>query len=124
MVTKKILIIEDDRALAKTLTQALDAKRYTISIALDSQEGVTKAVRSRPDVILLDILLPGANGFETLRVLRGRPATRDIPVLILSNIGMDDERALSKRLGATEYLVKADVSVNQIVAAIERAVGD
>ena len=111
---KKILVIEDDEGLVNLLRRGLDESGFEITLALEADEGLDKAVLSRPDLIILDILLPDKNGFECLRQLKSNPKTRDIPVVILSNLGQSEEIRKGLQLGAVDYLVKAEFSVNEI----------
>lgn len=114
----KILIVEDDKSLIKLMTEALSQKNFEVIFALDSDEALGKAAVRRPDLIILDVLLPAKSGFDCLKKLKSRQETRDIPVIILSNLGQDEEIKKGLALGAVDYLVKADFSIDQIVAKI------
>jgi|SRR3989338_2822627 len=117
---KKILVIEDDRNLVRLLKDAFEGKSYTIGLALDWQEAKTKVEKFAPDLIILDILLPGESGFDILRHLKANDATKNIPVIILSNLGQEQEIRTGLELGAVDYLVKADISIDQVVAKAKR----
>lgn len=116
---KKILFIEDEESLQKTMSDILTAAKYEMFSALDGEAGISAAKDKNPDLILLDLILPKKNGFEVLQELKKDPATKDIPIMVITNLegSADIERALT--LGATTYLVKANYSLQDIVAKIE-----
>lgn len=116
----KILIIEDDHNLVRLLKDAFEGKSYIIGLAQDWQEAKTKVEKFVPELIVLDILLPGESGFDILRHLKNNEATRNIPVIILSNLGQEQEIRTGLELGAVDYLVKADISIDQVVAKAKR----
>jgi len=116
---KKILFIEDEPTLQKTLGRALEQEGFEILSALDGEIGITKAKESKPDLILLDLILPKMDGFEVLKRLKENEETKDIPVIILTNLENpeDIEKVLS--LGATTYLVKANYDLEEVIDKIE-----
>lgn len=118
MPKTKILIIEDDKSLVKLIEQALDPKKFEVVLALEADEGLDKATLEKPTVIILDILLPGKSGFECLKKLKEDQKTKDIPVIILSNLGQDQEIREGLKLGAVDYLVKADFTIDEVVKKI------
>jgi len=117
---KKILIIEDESALQRTLGDTLRKEGYEISAALDGESGLRLAQTQKPDLILLDLILPRLNGFEVLKQLKSAEDTKEIPVIVLTNLeAMEDiERALDS--GATTYLVKAQYSLEEVVEKIKK----
>ena len=116
----KILFIEDEEALQRAMGDALTSKGYTLIKTLDGEIGLAAALKEQPDLILLDLILPKKNGFEVLGELKKDPATKNIPVIVLTNLeGSNDvEQALS--LGATTYLVKANYNLEDVLGKIER----
>lgn len=118
----KILIIEDDKSLVRIIEGALGQDKYKIILALEADEGLDKAILENPAVIVLDILLPGKSGFECLKKLKEHRATKDIPVIILSNLGQDEEIREGLKLGAVDYLVKSDFSIDEVVTKILKAI--
>lgn len=114
----KIAIIEDDRELVLLLRRALSS-RYAVSVAKDAEEGLPLVRRELPALVILDILLPGKSGYEVLRELKADPATRDIPVLALSNLGQEQEARTGLSLGAVDYLIKADTTIDAVVARVD-----
>lgn len=117
---KKILFVEDEEALQLTLCSALKEAGYTAVSAYDGEAAIALAERENPDLILLDIILPRRSGFEVLEELKANDSTRDIPVIVLTNLERisDVERMLS--LGATNYLVKANYEVPDILTKIRQ----
>jgi two-component system phosphate regulon response regulator PhoB len=121
---KKILFIEDESALQKTFGEILKQEGYEMTPALDGEIGLRLARTQRPDLILLDLILPRVNGFEVLKKLKEDGATKDIPVIVLTNLeGVGDvDKAIE--LGATTYLVKAQYSLEEVVEKIKKVLGD
>ncbi len=116
---KKVLIVEDDLLLAKALTSKFDQEGYETALAKDGQSALDKTAEDTPDIILLDLMLPVMSGFQVLSNLKLNKDTRDIPVLILSNLGQAEEIKRCEDLGANDYLVKSDVSLKSISDKVE-----
>lgn len=116
----KILIVEDDKFLSELISTKLTKEGYEVSIALDGETGLEKAKTEKPDIVLLDILLPGISGFEVLEQIKKSedPAVKNIPVLILSNFGQESKVQQGLNLGAVDYLVKANFTTGEIVEKI------
>lgn len=123
MVKSKILIIEDDKFLVSILEDAIDRDKFEVILALDSTEGIDKAIKEQPAVIVLDVLLPSKSGFDCLKKLKKLKKTKGIPVIILSNLGQDDEIRKGLDLGAVDYLVKSNFKVDEIVDKIINTIG-
>ncbi len=120
---KLILFVEDEPTLQKTLGRALEQEGYEVQSALDGQSGLALVKRIKPDLILLDLILPKMDGFEVLKNLKQEEGTKDIPVIVLTNLESppDVEKALSQ--GATNYLVKANYELNDVVKKIKDLIG-
>ena len=118
---KKILFIEDESALQKTFGDILGQEGYEVVSALDGEVGLRLARTEKPDLILLDLILPKINGFDVLKQLKEDKETKDIPIVVLTNLEkMEDvERAI--KLGAKTYLVKANYTLEEVVRKIKRA---
>ena len=121
---KKILFIEDESALQKTFGEILRQEGYEMISALDGETGLRLAKSGKPDLILLDLILPKMPGFDVLKKLKEDNETKDIPVIVLTNLEniKDVDRAIE--LGATTYLVKAQYSLEEIVEKIKNALGE
>ena len=119
----RVLLIEDDVATAEMYRLRLVADGYSVVTASDGQEGLRMAADHQPDFIYLDIRLPALDGFEVLEQLRGSEATMHIPVIILTNYGEPELRERGMKLGALEFLVKAETTPAQLSQSVERATG-
>lgn len=115
----KILIIEDDLVLQKALNEYLSAEGFEVRQAGDGELGATMALSEKPDLILLDLVLPKKDGYEVLKEVRADENSKHIPIVLLTNLGSvaDVEKALE--LGATTYLVKADYKLEEITAKVK-----
>ena len=122
MVKTKILIIEDDKFLVSILKDAIDRDKFEVILALDAEEGIDKAIKEQPAVIVLDVLLPSKSGFDCLKEIKKLKITKNIPVIILSNLGQDDEIRKGLELGAVDYLVKCNFKVDEIVDKIIKTI--
>jgi DNA-binding response OmpR family regulator len=119
----KVLLIEDDEFAAEMYRLRLVADGYSVVVGQDGEEGLRMATDESPDFIYLDLRLPGLDGFEVLERLRSDLATRHIPVIILSNYGEPELRERGLKLGALEFLVKADTTPAQLSTRVERSTG-
>jgi len=118
-MAKKILIIEDDKFLRELIGQRLVKEGYEIFEAEDGQTGIKNVKEIRPDLVLLDLLLPGINGFEVLARIKQNPSLSQIPVIILSNLGQKNDIEKGLKMGARDYLIKAHFTPAQIVEKIK-----
>lgn len=118
---KTILFIEDEPSLQKTLGDTLRNGGYNVISALDGQNGLKLAKTKKPDLILLDLILPKLNGFDVLRELKDDETTKDIPVIILTNLESIDDVNKAIELGANTYLVKAQYSLKEVFEKIKKA---
>jgi len=119
-MSKKILFIEDESALQKTFGEILKQEGYEMISALDGETGLRLAKSEKPDLILLDLILPKMHGFEVLKKLKEDKETKDIPVIVLTNLEKIEDVDKALELGATTYLVKAQYSLEEIVAKIKQ----
>lgn len=117
----KILIIEDDRFLVNVYKAKLSKEGFAMDIAMNGIDGLEKAKTVNPDLILLDLILPKMNGFEVLEELKKDRTTKNIPVLIMSNLGQDNDVEKGRRMGAVDYLIKSDYSISEVVKKIKDA---
>lgn len=118
---KKILIVEDDLALQQTYKTILTQEGYEVILAGTAQQGLQAVKTSLPDLILLDVMLPGGmNGFDVLETLKLDPQTHDIPIIMLTNLDNQEQSALS--IGVAAYFVKSATSIETIVNAIRNII--
>lgn len=115
---KRIAVIEDDLVLSQLITARLEREGYVVHSSLDGTEGLFMIQREKPDLVLLDILLPGRNGMEILETLHHDGVVPAMPVIIISNSGqaVDVEQAL--KYGARDYLVKADLTPSEVLEKV------
>lgn len=116
---KKILLVEDDIATASLLTSVLCQNNWNVSVVYSGEHALQKIDTFVPDVVILDLLLPGMSGFDVLRKIRGEKNFKK-PVVILSNLSSDRDREESFSSGATEYLVKSAIGIKDIVQIFEK----
>lgn len=123
--SKKVLIVEDDQLLRSLCSKKLLTEGFTVDTAIDSQEGLEKVKQNKPDLILLDLVLPGMSGFEVLKIIKSDPDKKiaEIPVIILSNLGQESDIEKGKNLGASDYLIKATTTTDEIVEKIQKILG-
>ena len=116
---KKILVAEDDKLISASLCDALKAEGYEPVAAYDGDEAVTKIVESKPDLVLLDIMMPKKDGISVLREIKANPESENVSVVVLTNIG--DVETISKivEAGGADYLLKSDQSVDDIIRKVK-----
>lgn len=121
---KKILIIEDDSVMSGTLAANLESEGFEALQAKDGEEGLAMALRAKPDLILLDILLPKMDGLTVLTKLRNDPSGKNIPVIVLSNLSEPwDVAATALAGGVYQYLVKVDWTIAEVIQKIRERLG-
>lgn len=116
---KIILIVEDDKFLRDLISQKLLKEGYEVSTAVNGEEGIKKTKEKKPDLILLDLILPGIDGFEVLRRIKEDPVLAKIPVIVLSNLGQKEDIEKGLQLGAVDYLIKAHFTPSEIIEKIK-----
>lgn len=117
----KILIIEDDKFLRELIVRKLSIeKEFEIVHAVDGESGLKVFKESKPDIVLLDLILPGIDGFEVLAKMKQDPSLSPVPVIILSNLGQKDDVERGMKLGAVDYMVKAHFTPNEIVEKLKQ----
>lgn len=112
---KKILIIEDDALLAKVLAEGFNAAGFETLNVTDGLVALDSAKKFKPNVIILDLILPGIDGFEVLKQLKSEEETEKIPVVVASNLDSAPDVKSVKALGAEEYFIKANVQLEKII---------
>lgn len=115
----KILLIEDDIFMSDLLMQALARAGYEVVGAKSGADGLKMFQESRPQVILLDLLLPDESGFDTLRKIRRCAGGADAKVIVLSNLSREQNAEEARRLGAVDYLVKVNFSLDEIIEKVK-----
>lgn len=120
---KNILVVEDDKFLIKAYNIKFSKAGFSVITAMDGASGLDVARNEKPQLILLDLMLPKIDGFEFLKRMSEDEKIKNIPVIVLSNLGqqIDKDKAIS--LGAKEYLIKADYSLENIIEIINKHIG-
>lgn len=122
--TKKILLVEDDEMLVTMYTDKFKREGYEVQSALNGSDGLKLASSYRPDVILLDVVMPKMDGFTVLKKLKKKMDTKDIPVILLTNLGQEEDVKKGKELGAEDYYIKANHTPAQIVEKVKSTIGE
>ena len=119
----KILLIEDDPMIVRMYQRKFEKEGFQVTLAFNGEEGIEALKKEKPDIILLDIMMPKMNGIETLKAVKADPNLKDIPIVMLTNLGdrpEDVERC--KELGAIDYWVKANISLKDVVEKIKKII--
>lgn len=122
MEQKTILLVEDDPILIRMYTKKFEKEGYKVLSAMDGNSGLSslQTAEPKPSIILLDVMLPGLNGFEILEKIKADEATKNIPVVLLTNLGGgEQDREKGQKLGAADYLVKSELTPSQIVEKVK-----
>lgn len=121
-----VFVVEDDEFVVKAYETKFAFENIPAKFAYDGKQALDMLREQGSDVpmlILLDLMLPGMNGFEVLETLKASPTWKNIPVIILSNLGQQEDKQRGLKLGADEYLVKADTKISDIVAKVRSRIG-
>ncbi len=116
---KKILIVEDERALVEVLRDELARHKFDVVTAFNGEEAMEELRKEEPDFVLLDLLLPRKDGFEVLKEMKADKDLRHIPVLVLSNLGQDDDIKKALNLGAVDYFVKTQHPIKEVIEKVQ-----
>lgn len=121
---KKILFVEDEAALQEALGGVLKQAGYEVISALDGEIGLRLAKSEKPDLILLDLILPKFSGFEVLKILSDNGETKEIPVIVLTNMEKMEDINKAIELGAKTYLVKTDYDLEEVISKVKKVLGE
>lgn len=123
MPLKNILVVDDDPLISRMYQHKLVADGYDVDTAANGREALEKVAEKKPNLILLDVMMPKMNGVETLKSLKGDKKTSHIPIIILTNLG-DNENDVekAKELGALDYLVKADTTLKHLSERVAKEI--
>ena len=115
---KKILLVEDDDGLANVYLQRLEAEGFNVRRVPNGEDALATAIEYRPDLILLDVMMPKVSGFDVLDILRNTPETANVKVVMLTALSQDTDKQKAEKLGADDYLVKSQVVIADVVERI------
>ncbi|MEI7497839.1 MAG: response regulator [Candidatus Falkowbacteria bacterium] len=120
MDKKKILVVEDDPVLGVMYKTKLEAEGYEIVLAVNGADGLTMAQQNSFDIVLLDVILPQLDGFSVLAELKTNEVTKNVPVIMLTNLSTTEDKEKGLAMGAADYLVKAEYTPEQLSEAINK----
>lgn len=115
----KILMVDDDKMLIDLYKERLELAGYKVEISRDGEEGLTKVHETKPDLVLMDIMMPKVNGYEALASIKSDPSTKDIPVIILSALMRDLNKSKAIEAGADDYIIKSEAMPVDVIKKIE-----
>lgn len=119
---KKLLIVEDDPFLGEMYAAKFSQNGFEVELATDGKAGLDKIKKIKPDLVLLDIVLPKMDGFEILKVVKEDPKLKKIPIILLTNLGQKNEVEKGLSLGADEYIIKAHFTPTAVVAKVKEII--
>ncbi len=122
-IKPRILLVEDDEALAKVYLTRLETEGFEVSHCSNGETALSQALSFKPDLILLDVMMPKISGFDVLDILRNTPGTAKTKIVILTALSQPSDLDKAKSLGADEYLVKSQVVIADVIATIRSSLG-
>ncbi len=114
----RILVVEDDQFMLKAHEIKFTHEGFDIWFAKDGDEALAFLARERPDVVLLDLMLPHTSGFDVLAAIRKHPVWKNVPVIVMTNLGQPQDVERAKLLGANDYLIKANTKISDVVKKV------
>lgn len=122
-MAKKILLLEDEEIMLDLLQRKLAKEGYDVSVARDGEEGLEKMREAKPDILLLDVIMPKKGGFEVMEEMLKDKDLKDIPVIIISNSGQPVELDRAKKLGAKDWLIKTEFDPQEVIDKVIKQIG-
>ena len=120
---KKILLVEDDEALAEVYKSRLEIEGFDTDLAINGEDALVEAKSFKPDLILLDAMMPKISGFDVLDILRNTPETTSVKIIMLTALSQDSDKERAQGLGVDDYLVKSQVVISDVVERIKHHLG-
>lgn len=120
---KKILLVEDDTALASVYKSRLELEGFEVAHVPNGELALSTALEFKPDLVVLDAMMPKINGFDVLDILRNTPETTNVHVIMLTALSQPSDKERAKDLGADDYLVKSQVVISDVVERIRHHLG-
>src|SRR4051812_36601091 len=120
----KILLVEDDTNLRDIYSARFSAEQYQVVAATDGEEALAMAMREKPDIILLDIMIPKISGFDVLDIIRQTPEIKSTKVVIMTALSQADQQSKGQGLGANRYLIKSQVTLEDVVRAVKEVLAE
>lgn len=122
-VKKKILLVEDDVSLASVYRSRLELEGFEVDEVHNGEDALSRAITFKPDLILLDAMMPKISGFDVLDILRNTPDTTNIRVIMLTALSQPKDKERAEQLGVDDYLVKSQVVIGDVVARVKHHLG-
>ena len=116
----KILLVDDDKMLVDLYKERLEIAGFQVEVGRNGEEGIRKTKEFKPDIILLDIMMPKVDGYQALAAIKSDPATKDIPVIILSALMRDVNKTRAMEVGAENYIIKSECMPGDVIKKIEQ----
>lgn len=120
---KKVLLVEDDDSLASVYIERLEAEGFDIKHVANGEDALSVAIEYKPDLILLDVMMPKISGFDVLDILRNTPETTNVRIVMLTALSQEKDKDRAKQLGVDDYLVKSQVVIADVVDRIKYHLG-
>ncbi len=120
---KRILFVEDDDALAGVYLVRLQGEGFDVKRVSNGEEALAATISFKPDLILLDIMMPRVSGFDVLDILRNTPEAGNVKIVVLTALSQESDKKRAKELGADDYLVKSQVVISDVIARIKHHLG-
>jgi len=116
---KKILLVEDDEGLAQVYVTRLDIEGFDVRRVPNGEDALAAALEFKPDLILLDVMMPKVNGFDVLDILRNTPETTNVKIIMLTALSQESDRKKAEEMGVDDYLVKSQVVIADVVERVK-----
>ena len=116
---RKILLVEDDETLAEVYKQRLELEGFDVNLVNNGEDALATALKFRPDLVLLDVMMPKLNGFDVLDIMRQTPETRNVHIIMLTALSQPKDEQRAKDLGADDFLIKSQVVIGDVVERIK-----
>ena len=120
---KKILLVEDDDNLANVYLARLEVEGFIVRRVPNGEDALASAIEFKPDLVLLDVMMPKVSGFDVLDILRNTPETANLKIIMLTALSQDNDKSRANQLGADDYLVKSQVVIADVVDRIKSQLG-
>lgn len=120
---KKILLVEDDDSLANVYLARLEVEGFVVKRVPNGEDALAAAIEFKPDLVLLDVMMPKVSGFDVLDILRNTPETANLKIVMLTALSQDNDKSRADQLGADDYLVKSQVVIADVVERIKHHLG-
>lgn len=120
---KKILLVEDDDSLASVYQTRLQAENFDVRRVPNGEDALAAAIEYKPDLILLDVMMPKVSGFDVLDILRNTPETNNVKIVMLTALSQETDKQRAESLGVDDYLVKSQVVIADVIARIKQHLG-